>query len=200
MLSHQLHPDRVVTFSVVYRPTMPTYRVSARPYRQHIRAVGVFSVTRRNDDDVELERYQYAYPNKHGSDPLEDMLLHVDHRTHCLAFLPLPPFRYVAAFGPPDLEELERHALPIHDAGRHRSSHFLRTNARTIQNIAHQNEISLGKHTSSMTVDAAHCAQRAQAIWLSWTTLSLARDPDQKSLLAAHQVWHKIERLRGMCR
>ena len=113
----QLHPDRVVTFSVAYRPTMPAYRISHKPVQLPIRNVGVFIVTRRNGDDVQFEQYQYAYPNNEASDPMQDMVTLLDQHCDCLAHLPLPRLRHVAVFGPPNKAELERHVLPILNAG-----------------------------------------------------------------------------------
>lgn len=193
----QLHPDRVVSFYVAYGPTGPIYSLLPSSYKLSVRNVGAFVVTRRNGDDAEFARYQYAYPNHAGTDPCDDMRSLLDKHTGCLVLLPLPRLRYIAAFGPPDMSKLEHHVLPIHDAGPQRSAHFLRTDDKTIRAIAGENNISLGSRDRFTTLSANHSGERAQAIWVSWATLALRNDPDQLALLAAHQAWHSIECSRG---
>ena len=194
----QLHPDRVVSFYVAYGPSGPAYSFRPGSYDLSIRNVGAFVVTRRNGDDAEFARYQYAYPNHAGTDPRDDMRSLLDRHTYCLAHLPLPRLRYVAAFGPPDMTKLEHHVLPVHNAGPQRSTHFLRTNDKTILAIARKNNISLGSRDRISAVSANHSGEHAQAIWVSWATLTLRNDPDRPVLLAAHQAWHSIERARGI--
>ena len=184
----EIHPERVILFSVVYHP----FRNNTPSF---IRSFGALEVKIQSGTDVSFKRHDQVYPEKEYSGPYRDMRNLVDDQTDCICVLMK---RGLTDF-PIQLEilgEEVRQALPIADLEMHKNTFVLQISEGTVRAYADIYKIPLAKPTAGPSEQARRVADQAQAYYITWLHKCLSAEPDQQSLAAAFQAWRRIDDLR----
>ena len=184
-----IYSERIVTFSVVYHP----YRRNAERF---IRAFGAFEVDFQPGDDVLFTRHHHIYPTKTRTAPLLEMTKLLDQQTDSVCAVLEASGGSHRPKRKADFADDILKAFPIFNLGLHRKIHVHRTEDQYVRVSAELFGISLASKMAGPSEKSRRAADHAQALWLSWVFNCLAEDPDQASLVAAFQAWHRVDDLR----